>query len=172
MKNTLSAASAVALILFTTSSWSQLTYHGQKAEDFVEYITIADPYTKWQMWPGKDKLHKGRAPHGHDVLVTTYLNPVAFRSIGGKRGMAEGSIIVLENYDSDKKLTGLTTMYKVGGYNPGAGDWYWLEATPRGKVVDFGKVQSCIDCHRAQTKNDYVWTDEIVPGGYDRKATP
>ena len=172
MKKILPAALAVALIAVATSSWTQLTYHGLKAEDFVEYITVADPYTKWQMWPVKGKLHKGRAPHGHGALVTIYVNRAAFGSIEGKKGMAEGSIIVVENYDPDKNLTGLTTMYKVDGYNPDAGDWYWLEATPGGKVVRFGKVQPCIDCHRAQTRNDYIWTGEIVQGEYHRRATP
>ncbi len=172
MKRFLPAIGAVALIAIATSSRTQMTFHGLKAEDFIEYITVADPYTKWQMWPDEGKLTEGTAPHGHGTLVTTYVNRAALGSIEEKKGMADGSIIVVENYDSDKNLTGLTTMYKVGGYNQEAGDWYWLEATPGGRVVRFGKVQPCIDCHRAQAKNDYIWTGEVVRGGYDRAAVP
>ena len=172
MRKVLLAGLAAALIAVPKPSLTQITYHGLKAEEFIEYITVADPYTKWQVWPGGDKLQEGRAPHGHGVLVTTYVNPAAFRSITEGKGMAEGSIIVLENYDSDRNLTGLTTMYKVGGYNAGAGDWYWVEAKPGGEVVRFGKVQPCIDCHRAQAKNDYIWTGEVVKGGYAKGAAP
>ncbi len=86
--------------------------------------------------------------------------------------MAQSSIIVTENYNADKSLAGITAMYKVAGYNPDAGDWYWVQATPGGKVTTFGKVQPCIDCHRAQAKNDYIWTDEVVKGEYDKSAIP
>ena len=91
-----------------------------------------------------------------------------FESIAEKRGMADGSIIVVGNYNADKTLAGLTTMYKVEGYNPEAGDWYWVEATPSGKVMRSGKVQPCIDCHRAQAGNDYIWTGKVVKGKYNK----
>jgi hypothetical protein len=172
MKKVLLAILVMASIAVATSSWTQLTYHGSKAEDFIEYITVADPYTKWQTWPGGGKLNSGKAPHGHGAFVTAYVNRAALASIEEKKGMARDSIIVVENYDSGKNLTGLTTMYKVDGYNPKAGDWYWLEATPGGRVVRFGKVQACIDCHRAQAKNDFIWTGEVIHGGYDKGAIP
>jgi hypothetical protein len=172
MKKILPAALAVALIAVAASSETRLTFRGLKAEDFIEYITVADPYTEWQTWPGEGKFHQGRAPHGHGAFVSTYVNRAAFRSVEEKKGMAEGAIIVVENYDSDRNLTGLTTMYKVGGYNRHAGDWYWLEATPDGRVARFGKVQPCIDCHRAQARNGYIWTGEVVKGAYRGRATP
>jgi len=36
--------------------------------------------------------------------------------------MADGSIIVMEDYTADKKLEGCTVMYKIKGYNLEAGD--------------------------------------------------
>jgi len=172
MRKILLCGLAAALVFLPKPSATQLSYHGLKAEEFIEYVTVAEPYTKWQVWPDRGGLHKGRAPHGHGVLVTTYVNPAAFRSIGEEKGMAEGSIIVVENYDSGRNLAGLTAMYKVGGYNADGGDWYWVEAKPGGEVVRFGKVQPCIDCHRAQAKNDYIWTGAVVKGGYDKQAVP
>jgi len=130
---------AVGLIAVARPSPTQLTHGEMKAEDFIEYITVANPYTEWETWPGTAKLRKGRAPHGHGVLITTYVNHLAFRSIAEKKGMAIGSIIVVENRTDDKRLVALTTMYKVGGYNPGGGDWYWVEATPGGRVMDTEK---------------------------------
>lgn len=164
MRKVLFALLAAALIAVARPSLTQLTDHDIKAEGFVDYITVASPYTEWQTWPGREKLYKGPSPHGHGALLTTYVNRVGLRSLTEKKGMADGSIIVTENYRADKSLTGITTMYKVAGYNPEAGDWYWLEATPAGKVVRFGKIQACIDCHRAQAQNDYFWSGEAIEG--------
>jgi len=172
MKKALLVIASVGLISVASLSRTQLTNHEMKADGFIQYITVADPYTGWQMWPDKGKLYKGRSPHGHGIFVTTYVNRIAFNSIAEKKGMADGSIIVVENYTADKTLAGLTTMYKVGGYNPEAGDWYWIEATPAGRVLGFGKVQPCIDCHRVQAGNDYVWTGEVVSGKYNKVAIP
>jgi hypothetical protein len=151
---------------------SQHTHSAVKADSFVQYITVADPYTKWQMWPDSAKQQKGLSPHGHGAFVTVYLNGAAARSVAEAKGMSNGSIIVVENYDAKRALTELTAMYKVDGYNRQAGDWYWLEGTPSGRVLRSGVVQACIDCHRAQSKNDYIWTGETVKGAYDRSTVP
>jgi hypothetical protein len=170
MRKVLLATLAAGFLAVAIPSPAQLTHHNIKAEDFIEYITVANPYTEWQTWPGTGKFYKGRVPLGHGVLITTYANHTALRSIAEKRGMANGSIIVVENYNADKTLAGLTTMYKVEGYNPEAGDWYWVEAAPSGKVMRSGKTPSCINCHRAQAGNDYLWTGEVVKGRYNKTA--
>ncbi len=72
--------------------------------------------------------------------------------------MAFGSLIVVENHDADKKLTDLTVMLKIKGYNPQAGDWHWFQYDPRGKVLAEGRVDICIDCHRSKSNNDFVMT--------------
>jgi hypothetical protein len=151
---------------------AQLSHRDLKAEEFMEYITVAEPYTGWQMWPGTGRFSKGKSSYGHGELVSIYVNRPAYGSIEEKKRMTDGSIIVVENYDSGRILSGLTAMYKVDGYNGEAGDWYWVEATPGGTLVRSGKVQPCINCHRAQMKNDYLWTGEIVKGGYDKAAAP
>jgi hypothetical protein len=92
----------------------------RKAESFVQYMTVANPYTKWNTWPDIRKERKGLVPHGHGEFVTTYLNDVALRSLAKGDGMTEGFIIVIENYDERKTMVGLAAMYKVAGYNPGA----------------------------------------------------
>lgn len=164
-RKVLLASLAAGLIVVPRLSLTHLTRGEMKAEDFIQYITVASPYTKWRTWPGKGKLYKAPSPHhGHGALLTTYVNRVGLRSLTEKKGMADGSIIVTENYNADQSLAGITTMYKVAGYNPEAGDWYWLEATPTGSVVRSGKIQPCIDCHRAQAEHDYLWTGESANG--------
>jgi hypothetical protein len=172
MRKVLLAIVAAGLISVARPSLTQLTHQEMKAEDFIEYITVANPYTTWQTWPDKAKRYKGVSPHGHGMFLTTYVNRAALQSIAASKGMADGSIVVTENYDAGKTLAGLTTMYKVGGYNPEAGNWYWVEATPTGKVLRFGKVQPCIDCHGIQAANDYIWTGQVVKEKYNKTATP
>ena len=124
---------------------------GLDAAKFYIYLTQDTPYRSWSLWPGKGKLSPGKAPHG--VFMTTYVNPAARRSIESGEGMAFGSLIVTENYDSDKKLIGLMTRLKIKGYDP-PGDWYWFQYDQRGTAIVAGRVDSCRSCHRSQTGND------------------
>ncbi|MEW5744927.1 MAG: cytochrome P460 family protein [Nitrospirota bacterium] len=137
-------------------SETQKVMPGPNAKALYDYITKTDPYTQWDMWPGKGKLYKGTEPHG--VLLTTYVNEPALRSIGKKKGMANDAIIVKENYKSDKELAALTVMYKVKGYNPSAGNWFWAKYAPDGTVQASGKVESCIGCHAKNKAGDYILT--------------
>lgn len=73
--------------------------------------------------------------------------------------MADGSIIVKENYTLDKKLAALTVMYKMNKYNPDDGDWFWLKSSSEGKIEASGKVDSCIACHGKRAQNDYIFTE-------------
>jgi len=125
-------------------------------EKLSQYIMEGSPYTKWKLFPGTTKLYKGTEPHG--VLLTTYVNDVAMDSIKKKKVLAEGSIIVKENYMPDKKLAALTVMYKVKGFNPEAGDWFWLKAMPDGKVDGSGKMNMCIQCHTEAAAADFLFT--------------
>jgi hypothetical protein len=126
-------------------------------EKLQDYITTENPYEKWELWPGKGKLYEGTQPHG--AYLTTYVNDIALAAIQeGKKEFPQGSIIVKENYTGGKELAAITVMYKVEGYNPSGGDWYWLKYKADGSVDASGKVGGCIDCHRAQSGQDWVFT--------------
>jgi hypothetical protein len=45
-------------------------------------------------------------------------------------------------------------IYKVEGYNPQEGDWFWGMSAPDGRVLEAGKVKTCIKCHRSQYRHD------------------
>lgn len=124
----------------------------------------------WAMWPGKVAYYKGKEPHG--VLLTTYVNDVAYESIENKEGMMPyGSIIIKENYMPDKTLGAITVMHKIEGFNPDANDWFWVKFGQDGKVMTMemggmtmklaGKVPGCITCHGVQRSNDYVFTSSL-----------
>jgi hypothetical protein len=105
---------AAAFLVMAVNSFASMP--GADAEKLHQYLTREKPYTAWQLWPGKGKLYPGTEPHG--ALLTTYVNDVALKSIKAQKGMADGSIIVKENYMPDKMLAAVTVMYKVKGYNP------------------------------------------------------
>ncbi len=116
----------------------------------------------WNLWPGKPRLYRGREPHG--ALLTTYVNGPAREAILSHRGrMPAGAIVVKENYRPDRTLAAITVMWKVPGYNPDAGDWFWAKYAPDGTVLKQGKVAGCINCHRAAADNDYLYTGSIRP---------
>ncbi|HCZ11246.1 MAG TPA: hypothetical protein DHV16_03080 [Nitrospiraceae bacterium] len=169
MKKILTVISAVVFILgfgFTASaihdiipSESQIPEPGPNAEKLNEYIIKYDPYRAWELWPDKGRLYKGAAPHG--ALLTTFVNNAGYFSIKKKKGMADGSIIAKENYTADKKFVALSVMYKIKGYNPAGGDWFWVKYAPDGKVEAAGKVKGCIDCHAKMKDNDYIFTGKV-----------
>ena len=127
--------------------------------DVRQYIIGQEPYKKWKTWPGKGKMYKGTEPHG--ALLTTYVNDIAMESIKQMKGMMNNSMIVKENYAPNKKLVAVTIMYKVKGYAPDSGDWFWAKYDTGFKVMAEGKVKGCLDCHGTADDNDFVFTGKV-----------
>ncbi|RJQ50586.1 MAG: hypothetical protein C4526_11575 [Nitrospiraceae bacterium] len=167
MKKLLSALSVLIFVTATvayaihqvTPAETYVPFPGPHAEAVFKYITAEDPYNRWDLWPGKGKLVKGRPPLD---IITTYVNDNALYSIKAGKKTANGSIIVTENYAGGKKLSAVFVMYKIRGYNPPAGDWYWAQYDANGKTVTEGKVGDCIGCHAKMKENDYIFTDKFV----------
>jgi len=132
---------------------------GPDGKALYEYITAKSPYEGWKLWPGKGKYYKGREPHG--ALLTTYVNDTAFRDIEARYGMSDGAIIVKENYTPDRNLAAVTVVYRIKGYNPDGGDWFWLKYAPGGDIQAEGKVKGCINCHMRASNNDFIYTGKI-----------
>ena len=135
----------------------------------LDYILTTSPYTQWQSWPTTADnpddfsgfLASG-APHGNTVRI--FVNDRALNAIGRDNfdGMLPpGSLVVKENYggtpDAPGDLAALTVMYKVDGFNPDAGDWFWLKTPGDGSAVDAqGAVEGCINCHGQDGNSDYL----------------
>ncbi len=86
--------------------------------------------------PVNEAIHKA----GKITAVTRYPN---------------GSLMVKVNYDKNKSLTGITAMLKVDGFDAADRNWLMAQYSPTGKVVAYGKVSSCINCHSIVTKQDF-----------------
>jgi hypothetical protein len=129
--------------------------------DLRHHIVSQEPYKKnFKLWPGKGELYAGKEPHGS--LLTTYVNEIALKSIEKHKGMENNSIIVKENYTPEKKLAAVTVMYKVKGYNPDGGDWFWVKYDAHFNIIAEGKVEGCLNCHGSAKANDYLFTGTVV----------
>ncbi len=128
------------------------------AEKLWTFITKTSPYKNWKTWPGYPDMYPGKSPHG--AFLRLYANDLAIDAVkAGKIIMPNGAILVKENYGKDKKtLMSITPMYKIEGYNPDGGDWYWANYGPDGKIAAAGKPKGCVDCHRRVTQKDWLFT--------------
>ena len=121
------------------------------------YIMEKHSYTNWEHWPGMEEMYEGQSPHG--AFLKLYVNDIAKMAISkGEKVMPQHAIIVKENYNEEKKLVAITPMYKVEGYNPEAGNWFWAKYGPDGKIMAEGKVKGCIKCHGEVKGDDYLFT--------------
>ncbi len=95
------------------------------AGDLRHYVTSHLPYKKkFTIFPGTTEMYEGTEPHGS--FITIYVNDIALESVKNKK-YSNNSIILKENYSPQKKLAAITIMYKVKGYNPKDGDWFWVK---------------------------------------------
>jgi hypothetical protein len=118
-------------------------------------ITAEENYKTYPEWPGFEGLRRGQSPHGryHEI----YLHPLLFNALPLQdKIVSNGTIIVKDNYDADKKRTNFTVMAKVKGYDPAHADWFWAAFKSDGSVLMEGKVAFCISCHEGKKDNDYV----------------
>ena len=130
---------------------------GPDADALWNYITEVSPYQDWGFWEDHKEMQPGNAPHGpfhkvfvNEILLEAQQTPVPY-----------GSIQVKESFNKDKTKVALTVMYKIKGYNPDAGDWYWVKYSLTGIGDPAGKVQGCIGCHAVKTDNDYIIVHNI-----------
>jgi hypothetical protein len=148
-----------ALMACTYDEKAETTIPHADADAFWSYITVENPYENWSFWPGKDGIYPGQSPHG--AFLKLYANDIAINAVkAGMKTMPDGAILVKENYGKDQKtLMAVTPMYKVPGYNPDAGDWFWGKYGPDGEVMAAGKLKGCIQCHAAVKDNDWIFTE-------------
>ncbi len=127
------------------------------AKKVWSYMTETNSYLGWGFWPGYQGIYPGKSPHG--AFLKLYANSPALKAAREGKMMPYGAILVKENYGKDKKtLMAVTPMYRIKGYNPEGGDWFWAKYDPSGKVLKSGKVKGCIDCHTMQKSSDWLFT--------------
>lgn len=154
---TLVMALAGAMLLMPLLTGAAEKLPPPDAHSLWSYMTQTHPYQKWSYWPGHEGIYPGKSPHGKYLKL--YVNDIALKAARSHKPMPDGAIIVKENYGKDKKtLMAITPMYRVKGYNPSAGDWFWVKYKPNGKAMASGKVQSCIKCHSVRKNHDWLFS--------------
>ena len=123
-----------------------------EAEAVWKYITEKNAFTDWDFWPDHQGTYPSAAPHAPKHKI--YVNKQALDST--MLPMQDRSMVVKYNLSPADKVKAVTIMYKVKGYNPDAGDWFWAKYSPTGEVEEAGKVKTCIGCHNAKADNDYI----------------
>lgn len=149
---------ALALSVFGFWTSSQVAAQGdlpdpEDTQAVWNYITEANPYSEWGTWP--EPQFEGYLQSGapHSKVVRMFVNETALDVASSFPGeMPDGSIIVKDNMtgeslDSPGDLGAVTVMYKVTGYNPDGGDWFWAKYQADGSVDAAGRVASCAGCH-------------------------
>jgi hypothetical protein len=158
MKRYFALVLVAALIFGTAVSRAGEDFAHPEGEKFWTHITKTDSYLGWGFWPGHYGMYPGKSPHG--AYLKIYANGIALKAAREGKPMPQGAIIVKENYRKDKKtLMAVTPMYKVKGYNPSGGDWFWGKYGPDGKVLAAGKPKGCISCHGVQKSKDWLFTE-------------
>ncbi|SHE42687.1 Cytochrome P460 [Desulfacinum infernum DSM 9756] len=153
-RNRIIVSLAFCFALGTVGALTAADLPGTDPGEFWTYITRQNDYTQWKFFPGKEGIYPGQSPHG--AYLKVYVNDIAYEAAKEGRPMPEGAIIVKENYGKDQKtLMAVTPMYKVKGYNPEGGDWFWGKYGPDGKVMAAGKVDGCIRCHSVHKTKDW-----------------
>lgn len=133
------------------------------AEASAETQSLWSSLSAYESWPQfPEATERSRSSTHSNMWVLSYYNDVVQKAMDdGALPLAEGSVIVKENYANEDDATpmALTVMSKEGG------DWYWVQATPEGRVfvgpdgpLEGAGVAMCINCHRAAEDNDFVMT--------------
>jgi hypothetical protein len=156
-KVAISIGALVVTACFLSGSVAFAGMPGADPDALWHYITKVSPYKEWSFWPDHQGMQPGRAPHG--PLHKVYVNSCAVNS--SKPPVQKGAIVVKENYSKAKELKAITVMYKVPGYNPKDGDWFWVKYTPEGEARPFGKPTGCIGCHGTRANNDFILLHEF-----------
>jgi hypothetical protein len=160
MKKNIGTVSIIASIVLASflfmnakKDLDPLTKENVSAASLWKRISVEADYHKYSYWPGHDGMKPGRAPHGPFNRVFVNSQILEALPIADKK-VPLGGIIVKEGYDIDKEFNNISVMVKVKDYDTNEDDWYWAQYTPEGKVMSSGKVETCINCHKAFAKND------------------
>jgi hypothetical protein len=110
----------------------------------------------------RTRPYVGGDPHG---AILEYLDRDL--SVAGRTGR----VLVKRNYagpgateakvwaDPAAFLAAVTVMFeREPGYDAANRDWFWAKYAPTGEVMEAGRVEACIACHRKAAAYGYILT--------------
>lgn len=161
------------------------------AKKFWNYL-LTNNYKHWSPPPGKSSdffqsesksFPSSTSMEAHSRWSKIYMNRVGTRQL---QNLATGTVMILENYRADKSLMSISVMYRSPGFNPEAGNWFWIQYAPDGTVLHthqgvptkpvaiaktftasrktvplVGRAASCIQCHQS-AKSDLAFFNDAL----------
>lgn len=126
---------------------------------------VLEQTANYRQWPNfAENTTIERSAMHREMYVLAFHNDVVTRALESRTlPLPDGAVIVKENYahKSDAQPKVLTIMAKESGR------WYWLEATPEGRVVlekdrpqEGFDLEGCRSCH-SHAENDFVFTHQF-----------
>lgn len=73
------------------------------------------------------------------------------------RRFVPGSLYIKENFNDRRILKTVTAMLKVPGYDAADRNWLMAAYAPNGRVIAYGRVQTCISCHAQARATDFTF---------------
>jgi hypothetical protein len=132
-----------------------------EAQALWQYITKSPGFNKWGTWSNFLELRRSRCSTTYGFFMRVYVNDTALKAKG--KTLPAGSILVREGqnmgsntYAPNGEIKAYTVMYKVKGFNPKGGDWFWATYSGTGQARDSGALTECIKCHQTAWNTDYV----------------
>lgn len=132
-----------------------------EAQALWQHITQPPGFYKWGTWSSLRESRRSRCATAYGYFARVFANDVALQAKGVP--LPPGSIVVREGqgmgtntYAPNGQIRAYTVMYKVRGFNPKGGDWFWASYSGTGQVRDSGALTECIKCHQTAWQNDYL----------------
>jgi hypothetical protein len=109
----------------------------------------------------------------HGPYVQIWIDDLTLNALDSGSEIPDGAKLVKCGYSdaegnpvSDSLGHSLTAMWKIDGYDPDHGDWFWARFDgTTGEVATFaGQESACYSCHSADPDSDWVWYDDVEPG--------
>lgn len=120
---------------------------------FWQYL-LSNNYKNWAPPAGQDgDFFEGSSVHGQ--LHKLYLNRTA---AGYPESLPDASVIVMENYQSNKMLESISVMLRSEGSNPSQQDWYWITFGPDGSVIGSNKDNNSDGPAQQEPNSSFVTT--------------
>lgn len=137
---------------------------GPSNEELADELWAAvDGYESWSQVSPWDGVQPSESVHGDYVQI--WFNGTATADFGGTIG--DGGISVKKAYgaaDGSDPVGVITVMYKVDGYDPDNGDWFYARYTDDGVAeVTGGAETPCAACHVGAAADDYLFTVNTAP---------
>ncbi len=131
------------------------------AQTLADRILQQDPYNQWGQFPEAEGIVPSSA-HGVDQAEIRINSVVETAIAEGASTLPNDAIIVKRNIGgSGEKADSLTVMWKVNGFNPDDGDWFWAIIVPDGEIREAGAIATCLGCHGGARDNDFVFTHDF-----------